>query len=129
MTQQGAGDLAPPRRLTGLLLAVPLILLLGFSTSDLRVVTLASHLAAGGATLRPHSWVLAHRSAAATEPAAAPAACHLDVGQWPIAKACHLLNHFSHFRFKVCVPATKLAIQTPKRQPGAEGKAVMRKGR
>ena len=32
--------------------------------------------------------------------------------------------HSIHFRFKVCVPATKLAIQTPKRQPGAEGKAA-----
>lgn len=92
MTQKGAGDLAPPRRLTGLLLAVPLILLLGFSTSDLSVVTLARRLAAGGATLRPHSWVLAHRRAAATEPAAAPAACRLDVGQGPFAKACHLLK-------------------------------------
>ena len=35
----------------------------------------------------------------------------------------------SIFGFKVCVPATKLAIQTPKRQPGAEGKAVMKKKR
>ena len=36
-------------------------------------------------------------------------------------------NLIFSFRFKVCVPATKLAIQTPKRQPGAEGKAVMNK--
>ena len=33
----------------------------------------------------------------------------------------------SLFGFKVCVSATKLAIQTPRRQPGAEGKAVMEK--
>ena len=57
------------------------------------------------------------------------AAAHILAVEWHRFLSRPEPFSFFHFCFKVCVPATKLAIQTPKRQPGAEGKAVSERQR